>query len=325
MKKNIILLCLIVLTQTVGFSQGLMNAVKGKKTRTAAKEINARIPNATEWATNVDALIQSKDVNGLIALQWQYRFVEIYGMGENDYSIEAGIPIYHNEEEMQFGGSPEKFKEYYIKVGVALADLKKLDFVLEGFTDSLCTIANESGSFNRTDWVAGSENFIALINAIDEHLKKNNQSSFEQNAVAILNSTTLPANIKNGCASTLAFYLNSYKTAASMTKLNEAMLPYFDGKLKYASADVVMWMEYWARINYQKAIPKVVSALQSENTKIRYTAVWTCGALKAKTTLSKLELIAQKDPFYYVDDYGYKVYEIRDAANEAIQKIKLAE
>lgn len=316
MFKAISLICILTFISLHSDSQELLNAVKGKKNREAAKEINSKIPTAAQWTANVDRLIDNKDTQGLLALQWKYRFIDVYGYGESDYSTETAIPVLHNEDPMVFGGSEQLYKQYFVKVGVALAELGQLSFVLSEYLDSSDQVSISSG---HTYW-----EFIQLLcEGIDAHFVSQG-SNIDQEATLMLKNESIASETRRDCAETLIHYYSNENKKCS-DELNKAVLAFYDEFFVRYTDFGPFLMQYWAKVDFRDAIPHLIKTLSSDIPKTRITAIQALGDMHAKEALSKLEIIAENDSFYYIDEYGNRIFEIREVAEQAIQAIELAE
>lgn len=305
MKKAAYLLTLTLFFFLNSFGQGTIYNVGKRK---AMKKANQAIPKAAEWTAKVDGFIASKNCDSLVYLKWEYYYYDV------SYNTKPVTPVSYPEV---FGGSTEKFKTYYTKVAIALAECKQWDFILGSYKDSA-----------KANQLVYSP-FDDMTKELREYWLKKYTKSPDKEIIESLNNPQLTDEQKSKFSLNIMSNIFDKNLFQNPTIILDALMPYYDKNLSKIDNDYDsnrrMWIYNWGQLKYTPAIPQIKAALLAKNSKIRYAAVFALGELNVKSALSKLEIIAKNDPIYYLDDYGNKIYDIRDAANEAIQKIKLAE
>lgn len=292
-------------------------AIKAKKEAKTANQQN--IPTLDAWKADVDKKLANEDCEGLLNLQWAfpYQYVTDYG----EYSmLNKGfiiLPAY-GDEGMQ--GSKDLFKEYWIKVGTMLGKCNKIDFLLTDYyyINTLDDFRGNEPFFYVTDFHL--DNYLEMWIAISEHLKGEGKS-LRLIFADMLNNNSYTSEQRNNFSEKirdLINYTNNYDySSENMDKLVDALFLYY--------TESIDWIAFFGNFKYKPALPKIINALKSSEPNIRITAANFLGYMEEKSALPKLQILAENDPYYFIDDYGYRVYTVREAANAAIQKIELAD
>jgi len=157
----------------------------------------------------------------------------------------------------------------------------------------------------------------ATSDLLKELYEKKNQKDFESKMVAFL-GTQEKTYDGSQVIQKVIYWLRDNKN----TSHEKEVLALLDRPLFPDTCIIVL--NFLDSIGQAPSAAKLISYLSDDHAGVRRCAVDFLGKLKVKEAVEKLKIVSQNDPAFSVDANGYKIYNVRDAAKAAIQKILLA-
>ncbi len=281
---------------------------------------NSSAPNLDDWKSGLDELVGSNDCDGLIEYSWTVETkVEI---NPDDFeTADDGEYIPPNKTPnmgvFHLNDAPQSdFEDYWIKTGVALAKCGEFKHLLLHYDDLDYTADYRDGKPNQPNHI--------MRKGTEDHIVKKLWASIKSEVGAenvfdafteLLKDSSIPKEEKQECADQIML-LYKWDYEWYETKHASSLFPYFNP----FSQD---WIIYMAQCEFdsKKVAPELVKSLESNNYKTRVLAMNHLGNYKYLPAKDKIAALAESDSYYETKD-GVKVYPVREAATEALGKLK---